>query len=37
MNMLTDLENDIKTDGIKDSDQSKLKFLGLNPSSFIIQ
>ena len=35
--MLTDLENDIRTDGIKDSDQSKLKFFGFDPSTFILQ
>lgn len=36
INMLTDLESDIKVDGINNSDQSKLKFLGLNPSNFIL-
>lgn len=36
INMLTDLENDIKVDGISNSDQNKLKFLGLDPSNFIL-
>lgn len=37
LNMLSDLENDIRTDGIQDSDKSKLKFFGLDPSSFLLQ
>lgn len=36
INMLTDLESDIKVDGISNSDQSKLKLLGLDPSNFIL-
>lgn len=36
LSMLNDLENDIRTDGIQDSDKSKLKFFGLDPSAFIV-
>lgn len=35
--MLSDLENDIRTNGIQDSDKLKLKSLGFNPDSFILQ
>lgn len=34
--MLSDLENDIRTNGIQDSDKLKLKALGFNPDSFIL-
>ena len=34
--MLSDLENDIRTNGIQDSDKLKLKSLGFNPDSFIL-
>lgn len=34
--MLQDLENDIRRDGIQDSDKLKLKSLGFNPQSFIL-
>lgn len=37
LNMLSDLENDIRTDGIQTSDQNKMQYLGLNPSAFLLQ
>lgn len=35
--MLSDLENDIRINGIQDSDKLKLKSLGFNPDSFVLQ
>ena len=35
--MLDDLDRDIRADGIQDSDKNKMRALGFNPASFILQ